>query len=57
MLPDIITLQDQSITFKTFDKDLASSDFLGDVDPVDIIDLLADDSIKHFELEIFEENG
>lgn len=57
MLPDVITLKDQSIVFKTFDKDLASSDFLGETDPVDIIDILNDDSVHKFELEIFEENG
>ena len=57
LVPDVVTLKDQSIVFKTFDKDLASSDFLGETDPLDIIDILNDDSVHNFELELFEENG
>ena len=43
--------------FKTFDKDLGSSDFLGETDPIDIVDIITDDSVHDYELKIFEENG
>lgn len=57
LVPDIITLKEQSIVFQTYDKDAFSSDLLGETDPVDIIDILDDDKVHYFELEIFEDNG
>ena len=41
LVPDVITLLDQSLVFKTFDSDMVGSDkFLGETDPVDIEDIV-----------------
>ena len=40
--------------FEAFDKDLTSSDLLGETDPVDYIDIVADDRVHEFNLELFE---
>lgn len=46
-----------SLVFEAFDKDLTSSDLLGETDPVDYIDIVADDRVHEFTLELFEKNG
>ena len=40
------------MVFKAFDKDTASSDFLGETDPIYLIDYLGSEDEKHVELDI-----
>ena len=40
-LPSIKDHISSSLTFKAFDKDTGSSDFLGVTDPVDLVDFLS----------------
>jgi Ca2+-dependent lipid-binding protein len=46
-----------SLTFEAYDKDVASSDLLGATDPVDFEDIVQDDSLKEWNLDLFDQSG
>lgn len=46
-----------SIIFEAHDKDVASSDLLGSTDPIDFIDLVQDESVKEWDLPLYERHG
>ena len=42
-----------SFTFEAHDKDIANSELLGSTDPLEVVDLVSDESLKEWTLEIF----
>ena len=48
---------DRAITFEAYDKDIASSDFLGSADPLEFVDLVQDESVKEWSLDLYDAKG
>ena len=43
--------------FEAYDKDVGSSDLLGCTDPLDIVDIVQDEALREWTLDIYEEKG
>ena len=58
-LPNIYTqVRDHNtIVFKAFDKDIGSSDLLGATDPLEFLELCTDETVKEWELPLYEAHG
>lgn len=58
-LPNILTEYRDvvSLVFEAYDKDIASSDLLGSTDPLDVVDLVKDETVHEWSLEIFDMKG
>lgn len=46
-----------SLKFEAYDKDVAGSDLLGSADPLDFEDLVQDESLKEWTLELYDPKG
>ena len=58
-LPDIMdqVKANGALVFEAYDKDLASSDLLGFTGPLEFLELVEDDKVHDFDLELFEPKG
>ena len=46
--------KDSAITFEAYDKDVGGSDLLGCTDPIDIVDIVQNESINEHKMDIYD---